>query len=102
MPCINCGDTVEGRPQSSELDNVFPLNSAEAQVAEAMRVAKERNRQESQAESIVPYIEKVDSFSNVREAVEYISQVSQHERDLLLRAEKLSKNRKTLLGHFGQ
>jgi hypothetical protein len=80
---------------------VFPLGSAESQISEAMRVAKELNRKEQSNDAVSPAISRMDSFPNISAAIAWLDDQSQHVRELHLRAEKLSKDRKTLLAYYG-
>lgn len=80
-----------------------PLGSAEAQVEEAMRIAKERNVQIAEHESQMGILEraaKMDSLT-VPRAIEFLDSLPQAEREKYLNAEKQSKNRKMILGSYG-
>ena len=92
--------TPEGQFVPDEEYELLPLNTADAQVSEAMALVKERNRKEQEDESIIPYIIKIDGM-NVAQAVDHLDGISQFEREKFLRAEKLSKNRKGILAAYG-
>lgn len=75
-----------------------PLGSAEAQVAEAMAVAKEANSKESLTlEDRIATMQKM----NPATAVDFLDKLSQYEREQYLTAEKFGKSRKTVLGRYG-
>lgn len=80
-----------------------PLGSAEAQVEEAMRIAKERNAELAKKEAetgMMERVHKMDSLT-VPRAVEFLDSLPQAEREKYLNAEKLSKNRTTILASYG-
>lgn len=99
MSCLNCGGSATEAPQVQGITGV-QLGSAEEQVAEAMRIAKARNQELLKSDSIVPYIEKMDGMT-VSQAVTFLMDQSPAKRERYLQAEKISKARKTVLGHFG-
>lgn len=79
--------------------SLLPIGSADAQVVEAMSLAKERNRTENltPTQRIVVMEEK----ASVAVACDFLDAQSPYERDLYLAAERKGKNRKTVLGRYG-
>lgn len=75
-----------------------PLGSADAQVDEAMRLAKERNSQPEVG--LAERIAKMDGMY-VATAVDFLDGLSPFEREKYLLAEKQSKGRKQILGRYG-
>lgn len=80
-----------------------PLGSADAQATEAMRIAKERNKKLQIQEESTGMSERIMKMDNltVPRAIEFLDSLSQAEREKYLNAEKLSKNRRTILASYG-
>lgn len=87
-------------PQFITDEKAQPIGSADEQVAEAMRIAKDANAKLEAEESIVRYIEKMDAMT-VPQAIDFLDAQSQFIREKYLRAEKLSKNRRSILASYG-
>lgn len=80
-----------------------PVGSADEQAAEAMRVAKERNKREAAHEEKFGLLERIAKMDSMlaNQAVEFLRDQPQAEREKYLEAEKRSKNRKTVKAYFG-
>jgi hypothetical protein len=89
-------DFVPGEGHKSPVES-----SHEASVREAFEFSKAATKDLHKHESLLPFVEKMDSM-HVNDAVEFVQAQSPHLQAKYLRAETVSKNRGTLLGHFGQ
>lgn len=89
-------------PKTAVKDPFKHITYQDKAAAEAMAAAKTANRKLAKQESrgMAERIAVMDGH-NVNTAVQMLQEVSQHERELYLTAEKLSKKRSTILGHFG-
>lgn len=85
-------------PQFIPEHEAQPIGSAEAQVSEAMALAKQLN---SRPEiSLAERIAKIDPMT-VATACDFLDGLSPSEREKYLLAEKTSKGRTTILGRYG-
>lgn len=79
---------------------LYPINSADAQVEEAMALVKERNKQEQLVDPLVKYMTKMDEM-NVPTAIAFLDGQSEFERERYLRAEQKGQARVTILRSYG-
>lgn len=79
------------------------VGSADAQVVEAMAIAKERNKKLALLEASTGMSERILKMDNltVPRAIEFLDSLSQAEREKYLNAEKLSKARNGILASYG-
>lgn len=100
-------DVRDIRPQFVPDDETVPtqpVGDPDKQLEEAGRLVKERSKREARAEaSGKAQVERINRLAglNVGETIALFESVSPHERQLWLEAERSTRRRKTVLGHFG-
>lgn len=79
----------------------YPLGDPDAQMEEAKKLVKAKNRNAETNDSLDKYRDKISGL-DVGDAIGFLESLSDYERSHYLAAERQGKQRVSVLRHFGQ